>query len=1812
MSGPIRKLMNRIDREKEKNIRDSLPSPGDRHLGTDVLSREPQIDQPIIGGSDQRHTSHPCQIRKIPYAALDSRRGSPNTRNNQNREWNRTPNFWNITQLHEFDLKDSAHILITLGHDYSRLHELLNAQRQDKESVRLTLSILAKACTCFSLPQNLNIILGTLHRSLFFTRQISNVILGISRADGKEAQRKTILNIICILRELFIRIPGPIANQSGVLILLRREIEILQETTEVIDEDIIANLEEVLDLERIKRKNLKADPQRILHKDSDGEGDAPNDYREMSLLPTLDDLNANIKPFLRKNKVKGRYDDVNHYLDVQFRLLREDFIQPLRDGIAKYQATLGDSTQRLQDIHVYNNVTFVRPNFTHTGILYRLRFDTSRLKLKNWTSSKRLIYGSLVCLSSDNFKTFYNATVSDSDRELIADGYIDLKFEHDIEEINSIDPDQRFIMVESTAFYEAYRHVLKGLQCLTALPFENHLVQCHNVVDAPEYIKRIPGARIDLRPLVDLKDKNNHSVSQVNVLDPESWPSHELLKLDESQYRALQTALTKEFSVIQGPPGTGKTYVGLKIVKALLHNSNDWIKEDINKKPILIVCYTNHALDQFLTGILQFHNEGVIRVGGRISDTNLEKYSLKTRKNEARCVGHYKDLGRISCTYAEDLDHLKQRTDDISSRIDTSENHVLSWNILCNVMSPRHKRQFEAITIVTKNNIMATLFAWLGIGLGNLCGLKSVKKSSQQNSEHKGGGVINVTGDYDIERNKRILHEDESTDEIYTHPKDTDSFNTFQEEAGFQLDRKQYNKLNRKLEQNIKSVTKLKAAEPESVKNVWSVDSTTRWKLYKYWVSQYRQQLRQDYLDYCTEYMDTVTSQREVVLLKEKLILAKASIIAMTTSGAARYHTILQEISPRITIVEEAAEVLEGHIITSLTEQCEHLILIGDHKQLRPNPNVYQLATKFNLDLSLFERMINNDVPCDGLDLQHRMRPEISKLMKHIYPNLKDHTSVYNRKHIKGMSKDVFFINHNHAEEHDTERRSHSNLYEVQFVIRLTEYLLKQGYGPECITILTTYTGQLLLFKQRMPKSQFEVIKVTSVDNYQGEENEIIILSLVRSNLEDNIGFLKIENRVCVALSRARNGLYVIGNFDMLGYKSSLWRDMVKTSKTSCEFGEVLLLRCQNHPGDPGIEVSTPEDFQKAPDGGCQKKCFARLDCGHACAMSCHPVDLEHKKYQCHKPCSETCVEGHPCQLKCFQKCLCPVPVEKTIPQCGHIEQVPCHMPPEDHDCLHPCQKVCVAGHPCNLKCFEVCKCSKLVAKVIPYCHHIEQVPCHLSPEDHACLHPCQKLCVAGHPCNLKCFEVCKCPKLVAKVMPGCHHTEQVPCYKKPSEHACQQPCVKILSCGHNCGNICSRSHECKTIEQKTLHCGHTGEVKCTDLERAICNAHCKKKLKCGHECQGTCNECMTQRLHKACSCTNNLANSPLSPAVCKRKCQHVPQKAKSDEFYNPCKKPCPWFCKHHQCGKGCSERCTLPPCEQPCEKTLGCGHICIGLCGEPCPRYCRICDAEVVTEIFFGPENSPDARFVMLIDCQHIFEYNILDKFMDSTTDFRCIICETPIKRSLRYGTTIGETELVLQRKQDFLKGLDNATTRVQTLPETSPSISTFLQEVLHNFNRLLNSCRTETEVVTLENQLELVVKAVVTHVHFLNITYNMDILTARLHDDIDVVKKHFYQFIKWLQLKRVVLSDQETDDAKHEFIRQSLAYQLIIFESKINAQKLSGTTKLDVYTCKSIITKGLPLTEQNIEYLKTTINNLKEMVPSADDCIIDVDLEM
>ncbi len=119
-----------------------------------------------------------------------------------------------------------------------------------------------------------------------------------------------------------------------------------------------------------------------------------------------------------------------------------------------------------------------------------------------------------------------------------------------------------------------------------------------------------------------------------------------------------------------------------------------------------------------------------------------------------------------------------------------------------------------------------------------------------------------------------------------------------------------------------------------------------------------------------------------------------------------------------------------------------------------------------------------------------------------------------------------------------------------------------------------------------------KAIRITTVDNYQGEENDIILLSLVRSNVRDEIGFLKVSNRVCVALSRARCGMYLFGNAKCLrnvARKKSaageaqemIWEKVLKHLVEKNAINEKMTLKCSIHSKEN--VVKTVADWKNVP-----------------------------------------------------------------------------------------------------------------------------------------------------------------------------------------------------------------------------------------------------------------------------------------------------------------------------------------------------------------------------------------------------------------------------------------------------------------------------------------------------------------------------------------------------------------------------------------------------------------------------------------------------
>ncbi len=150
----------------------------------------------------------------------------------------------------------------------------------------------------------------------------------------------------------------------------------------------------------------------------------------------------------------------------------------------------------------------------------------------------------------------------------------------------------------------------------------------------------------------------------------------------------------------------------------------------------------------------------------------------------------------------------------------------------------------------------------------------------------------------------------------------------------------------------------------------------------------------------------------------------------------------------------------------------------------------------------------------------------------------KNENSPYNLENA-GFRHEFQFINvpdFNNKGETAPMPHFYQNLAEAEYVVATYMYMILLGYPAEKISILTTYNGQKFLIRDIInQKCSWNPIfkkpaKITTVDKYQGQQNDYILLSLVRT---ENIGHLRDVRRLTVAMSRARFGLYVFGRFDL-------------------------------------------------------------------------------------------------------------------------------------------------------------------------------------------------------------------------------------------------------------------------------------------------------------------------------------------------------------------------------------------------------------------------------------------------------------------------------------------------------------------------------------------------------------------------------------------------------------------------------------------------------------------------------------------------------
>ncbi|KAI0839357.1 hypothetical protein F5Y06DRAFT_303102 [Hypoxylon sp. FL0890] len=984
------------------------------------------------------------------------------------------------------------------------------------------------------------------------------------------------------------------------------------------------------------------------------------EWRSYPELPTSRDLNPDWRDpqqvaqihRLLPNNWKQPWQDKNTYLETHYRLQREEGITMLRYSIKKFKQD--PSMMDDPETCIYTKV-FVRGYLmTRLGPMCQVQFSTERSGKKiRWIQTRRLTVGTLVAIStaSDSFKTICMPAIISEHR--IRDGLDQnsptIHFQWANLDDAIVDPNQELIMIEArSGYFEAVRHSMVGLQHVanTETPLDKYLVQADKSDLPARYVKNSP--QMDIRSLIHhVPDSSSMTTSQVNakmteaseplrrysVLDGFDHRLSRYTNLDNSQLSAVHRILTKELAIVQGPPGTGKTFTSVQALQILLES------QDRGSNVIIVAAQTNHAVDQIL---IQLINAGfnVVRLGGRTQNEDIKRYSmynLRRRAAPSWTQRADRDYKTFESARKKNIATLEKVIDEVFP------NDVINPETLrsAGIISASQLESLQADQAWTPappspGQPTGLLAEWLG---SQLVEVKPQDEKDPDFEAVEDNDSLDLdldvdAEDYDLELDDCIVEEDDKAGRI---------------DGKFLPIKHLWTGANHQHYTEKDLVIRRELQKP----NLWDIDPKHRGAVYQYWQKQllllYRQNFRHILGDNARIAKNLKINKwyKDAKCIKSQQI----EIIGCTTTGLCKYRGLLAALRPRTMLIEEAAETREANILSALYGSLQQLILVGDHRQLAPHCDTPGLAEEpYNMRVSMFERLVNLEIPFTVLNMQRRMIPSLREVLNPFYPTLRDHPVVTNsdaRPPVPGMAYPSFFFHHTWTEGLD-ENLSRYNILEAEMIVHFMEYLLMNGVKMSQITILTFYRGQkkkiLAQIKSKM-KQWGPFSNVFTVDSYQGEENDIVILSLVRSNGRagpHKAGFLQDENRGVVSISRARRGFYIFGNMvNLAGAGTASWSMWGKIQRVFARQGRFggdtgLPITCQNH--CKTIWMSHPEDWVNC-HGGCDQKCPDKLSCGHACGRRCHWIT--HDKLLCREPCERTLPCGHRCQQFCGENCAC-------------------------------------------------------------------------------------------------------------------------------------------------------------------------------------------------------------------------------------------------------------------------------------------------------------------------------------------------------------------------------------------------------------------------------------------------------------------------------------------------------------------------------------------------------------------------------------------
>lgn len=301
--------------------------------------------------------------------------------------------------LEELSGKDPSEIAITLASSYG-LQALLDEREMRKDLVQLLCQVLCKAFLSKTDRQTLQHLAGLIKHSGFLRTILPHYVMGMgSEFDltRREQYPQHLDNIMTLLASVLRIFPASSIQAVSMIVALFRPVinslravgvDVLEQTEESLEriQVLVEHLQE-----RAREGTLKSDNYSFITPQEDAQpGEA--DFRTLPIYPTPEEFHQEQRPFLRPNLIFKRYASGLLYLDTHFRLMREDFVRPLREGIQQLlqsQQDLGNKDvplrkRRFDDITVYFDTRLVVPMCTRSGLAYKVQFDSKPLKVSQF------------------------------------------------------------------------------------------------------------------------------------------------------------------------------------------------------------------------------------------------------------------------------------------------------------------------------------------------------------------------------------------------------------------------------------------------------------------------------------------------------------------------------------------------------------------------------------------------------------------------------------------------------------------------------------------------------------------------------------------------------------------------------------------------------------------------------------------------------------------------------------------------------------------------------------------------------------------------------------------------------------------------------------------------------------------------------------------------------------------------------------------------------------------------------------------------------------------------------------------------------------------------------------------------------------------------------------------------------------------------------------------------------------------------------------------------------------------------------------